>query len=107
MKKVYSSHDSLFTHYLRQLLEEQGITCLVKNEHLSGAAGELPPIECWPELWIFEDGQYQRAHEIVTSVLSSGLTGQVAWTCPACGEELEAQFTACWNCQTSRPNHKF
>jgi hypothetical protein len=25
------------------------------------------------------------------------------WTCPGCGEEIEAQFTACWNCGAERP----
>jgi DNA-directed RNA polymerase subunit RPC12/RpoP len=25
------------------------------------------------------------------------------WTCPACGEQSEANFGACWNCQADRP----
>ncbi len=25
------------------------------------------------------------------------------WTCPACGEEIEAQFGECWSCQMPRP----
>ena len=25
------------------------------------------------------------------------------WDCPGCGEAIEAQFGACWNCQTPRP----
>ncbi|MCX6924445.1 MAG: hypothetical protein NT154_14705 [Verrucomicrobia bacterium] len=27
----------------------------------------------------------------------------VAWTCPDCGEQLEAQFHSCWNCGANRP----
>lgn len=27
-----------------------------------------------------------------------------AWTCPKCGEAMEAQFGQCWSCQTSRPD---
>ena len=104
MKRLYSSHNNLFTDYLKQLLEDQGISCLVKNELLSGAAGELPPTECWPELWIIDDAQYQRAQEIVASALSTDPSGHSDWTCPKCGEALEAQFTACWNCGTSRPS---
>ena len=26
----------------------------------------------------------------------------VTWSCPGCGEELEAQFDKCWSCGTSR-----
>jgi hypothetical protein len=25
------------------------------------------------------------------------------WTCPKCGEKIEPQFDACWNCSTERP----
>ena len=25
------------------------------------------------------------------------------WDCPGCGEAIETQFGACWNCQTPRP----
>ena len=25
------------------------------------------------------------------------------WNCPHCGEAIEAQFGACWSCQTPRP----
>jgi hypothetical protein len=24
------------------------------------------------------------------------------WTCPSCGEQVEADFDLCWNCQTPR-----
>ena len=27
------------------------------------------------------------------------------WDCPGCGEAIEAQFGACWNCQTTRPEN--
>lgn len=25
------------------------------------------------------------------------------WKCPTCGEAVEEQFTACWNCESERP----
>ena len=38
-------------------LEAQGIECVLRGEHLLGGVGELPPIECWPELWVVDEGQ--------------------------------------------------
>ncbi len=29
-----------------------------------------------------------------------------SWECPHCGEAIEAQFGACWSCQTPRPEKK-
>jgi hypothetical protein len=55
MKKVYSSDSFFLIGHLRELLEHHHITCIAKNEFLLGGAGELPPTECWPELWITED----------------------------------------------------
>ena len=26
-----------------------------------------------------------------------------AWTCPGCGEDVESQFSECWNCGSERP----
>jgi len=35
---------------LKLLLEEQNIQCLIRNEHLSMAEGEIPLQDCLPEL---------------------------------------------------------
>lgn len=102
MKKIYSSDNYLLVGHLRQLLENHHIRCIAKNEYLLGAAGELPPTECWPELWVAEDFQYEKARELVESFLAEVPDGG-PWECAACGERSEAQFTACWRCGAERP----
>ena len=103
MKKVYSSDSFFLVGHLRELLENHHIRCIAKNEFLLGAAGELPPTECWPELWIAEDFQYEKAREIIEGFLAGNGEHSGEWCCPACGERLEGQFTACWSCGTERP----
>ncbi len=103
MKKVYSSDSFFLVGHLRQLLEGQSIRCIAKNEFLQGGAGELPPTECWPELWIVENFQYDKAKELVEGFLSSSARISNEWRCPECGEGLEGQFTACWHCGADRP----
>ena len=103
MKKIYSSQDRLMTGHMKNMLENEEIECVIKNEHLSSILGEIPPIECWTEVWIVDDSQYDRAVQIVEKALAhQEETPQSDWICPQCSEELEGQFTECWNCGASR-----
>ena len=106
MKKVYSSDSFLLVGQLRELLERQHIRCIAKNEYLIGGAGELPPNECWPELWVVEDFQFDKARELVEGFLAAPGEETGEWLCTACGERLEGQFSACWRCGMSRPAHE-
>ena len=74
MKRVYSSDDFLMVGALRsdrQVLEDHHVACVIKNEHLIGGAGELPPTECWPELWIAEDALLDKAMGLVQAFVAS------------------------------------
>ena len=101
MKRVFTSHDPILAGYLRAVLVEHGIGCIVKNEYLLGGAGELPPSECWPEVWVVEDGDEARARALVEEARPAEGAGEAAasgWRCPACGEWIEPEFGACWRC---------
>jgi len=104
LRKVFSSHDSLLAGYLASLLEERGITCVVKNRFLGGAAGELPPTECWPEIWVADDRDEALALRILAAHQEGASASRENWTCPDCGEALEGQFEICWRCGTERPD---
>lgn len=84
------------------ILEEDGIACLVKNQNLAGAMGEIPLHECWPELWIINDADLPRAEGLVAAMLVPTGVASPSWQCH-CGEIIEGQFTACWNCGRERP----
>ena len=101
MKKIYTSPDRLMVFHFKNVLESDNISCVVKNEFLAGAAGELPPNECWPELWIENDKKYANALEILEKDSIIALVPKPAWTCTKCGEQLEGQFTDCWQCGES------
>jgi hypothetical protein len=101
MKKVYCAKDPLMIGHLRNVLGTYGITCVTKNFDLSTAAGELPPIDCWPELWV-EDEQLVRAKSILRKTMAPLKSVKKPWTCGGCAEEIEGQFTECWKCGRSR-----
>lgn len=98
MKKLYSAQDPLMIGHLKNVLESQGIDCVIKNTYLAGAVGELPPIECWPELWVVDDAEYSVAEEVLAKALAPLGSVKRPWKCKRCGEIIEGQFSECWNC---------
>ncbi len=97
MRRVASNESLAFLGHLRNLLEQSGIQCLIKNEQLSGGLGEIPFLECLPELWILRDEQLDAAESLLTEIQQPAKTAP-AWHCPACRELNEGQFAACWHC---------
>lgn len=101
MKKLYCAKDTLMLGHLRNVLETYGIECRTKNFDLSAAAGELPPIDCWPELWV-HDEQFARAKSILKKTMAPLESVKKSWTCGGCAEQIEGQFSECWKCGKSR-----
>lgn len=82
-------------------LRAAGIRCELRNTTLSGAMGEIPFLECAPQLWIEHDVEEARAREILQQ-LRRPASGP-GWRCARCGEYSEPQFGACWQCGAERP----
>ena len=101
MKKVYSADNLVASGYIKNLLESCNIDCIIKNQNLAGAIGEIPPIECWPEVWIINDENFSEATAIINSTFQDNPQENNWWKCP-CGETLEGQFSACWHCGAER-----
>lgn len=87
----------------REMLAQQGVECLVKNDQLFSAVGEIPFIECFPELWVIDDEILPRARLLLDGWLRQDLVvDDKFWVCSACGERCGMQFELCWNCMTER-----
>jgi len=99
--KRVASHESLaYLGHLRNVLEQSGIACLIRNEQLSGALGEIPFLECLPELWVVRDDQLGAAESLLEELRNADAAATPApvWRCASCGELNEGQFAACWHC---------
>jgi hypothetical protein len=97
MKRVHSNESLAEIGHLRNLLEQSGIACTVKNDQLCGALGEIPFLECMPELWVLSDADTPAALQVIED-FSTAASSAPAWKCRACGEINEGQFSACWQC---------
>ena len=76
-------------------LREEGIDVSVQREYLAGVAGELPPDQCLPEVWVRDDSQLLRAERLLMALRQPP---QRRWHCAACGELVEGGFEQCWSC---------
>ena len=98
MKRIHTSKDPLMISHLKNVLATFGINCVMKKMDLISAAGQLPPTECWPELWVVEDEKSVRAKAILKQTLAPLASVKKAWVCKHCDENIEGQFSECWNC---------
>jgi hypothetical protein len=99
MKKLTSAESLITINHYKNLLQAEGIRSEIRNEHLGSILGEMPFVETWPELWIVNDLELDRAKQLIAGADSE--SPAAAWTCKKCGEDNEGQFAACWNCGTS------
>jgi len=103
MKLLFTSADLAAVSHLKDLVESAGIPCFLNNEVTSALSGGIPQGECMPELWIDDDSRLAEALQIKKDWLAPERVKGTPWTCPKCGEKIEAQFDSCWKCGTPRP----
>lgn len=97
MKKVFTHENRLIVFNIKNLLEDQGINCLIKNEFSSGGVGDLSPFETWPEVWVSDDKKIDLAEQIIKQ-MQQGQSPEEEWVCKQCGESNGGNFHSCWNC---------
>lgn len=94
--------DELTLQMLKSMLDDESIACMIRNESLSVAKGDIPASECVPELWIVDDKDYDKAQLILEEWKRSDAEPRSSWMCPQCNEPSEGQFSSCWKCGTER-----
>lgn len=65
MKKVFVSPNLIEVEMRKERLEQAGIRCMIKNQRSSGLAGEIPFTEVFPELWVIQNEEYDRARQLL------------------------------------------
>ncbi len=98
MKKLMTATDRIELGFFKGVLEAEGIACMIKNELLGGALGELPVNETWPEVWV-ADQDLERAQQHLKAMQPS--KEAKPWCCHRCNELIDAEFALCWRCAGS------
>lgn len=103
MKQVFVSQHLFEVEMRKERLEQAGIQCMIKNQRSSGLAGEIPFTEVFPELWVVQDEEYDRARRLLDDGLVALPSNLAGWICQRCDERHESQFTTCWKCGLAQP----
>src|SRR5258708_418494 len=99
MKMLFTSMDRTKVGILRCIIEEAGIEFEVRNDATNA---NYPTEPFCPELWIIHDEDFAKAVELRDAWRATPSVELTPWTCPGCGEKLEAQFSSCWKCGAIR-----
>nr|WP_298414944.1 DUF2007 domain-containing protein [uncultured Halomonas sp.] len=99
---VFRHSNALLVGHVRNVLENSGLPCELRNMTLGGAAGELPLGECEPEIWVAAHNR-TRAETLIEEALNGPREPIQVWRCPQCDELLEGVFDTCWQCGRAKP----
>ncbi len=96
MKKLYTHENRMIIFNLKNVLEGEGIQAVVMNEYSSGGAGDLATFDTWPEIWVENESQFERAEALLNQIVFN--TSDDFWYCRGCQEKNDVAFKLCWNC---------
>ena len=68
--RIYSAPVLAQVMHIKHVLEMHDIACHIQGEYRSGAAGELPLTETWPELWVVDPSNVEEAKRLVAEALA-------------------------------------
>ena len=97
MKLVYTHENLTVVATVANHLRQNDIDVIIKNQYAAGGAGQLAPIETWPEIWVVDDRDCLRANQLVEELNKDSNKPQ--WQCQNCNEMNDATFDYCWRCQ--------
>jgi len=100
MKRLLQAPNVALATLWADLLVQAGVAASVQRAYASGIAGEIPPDQALPEVWVLDDGQLDAARTLLERLRH---LPQRHWLCHACGETVDGPFEQCWNCGAAMP----
>ncbi len=100
MKRLTTAPNLAIATLWADLLREAGIRVSLQRVFASGLAGQIPPDQALPEVWVQDEGQWDRARALLDAL---DHCEERRWSCPACREWVEGPFETCWNCGAPMP----
>ncbi len=99
MKKLLQAPNLALATLWADQLGSAGIGASVQRAYASGIAGEIPPDQSLPEVWVTDDAQHAQAERLFDEWRH---LPELRWSCAGCGEIVEGPFEQCWNCGAMR-----
>ena len=99
MKRLVQAPNAAIATLWADMLRQAGIETSVQRYFTGSIAGEIPPDQALPEVWVLDDADHARATELLYALRH---LPHVHWRCPACAEAVDGPFEQCWNCGAMR-----
>lgn len=77
-----------------------GFAATVQRAYAGSIAGELPPDQALPEVWVSDDAQLEPARAALNELRHPPAR---QWACAACAEVIDGPFEQCWRCGAFMP----
>lgn len=100
VKRLVQAPNAAIATLWADLLRQAGIAASVQRYYTGSIAGEIPPDQALPEVWVLDDAEHARAAELLHRLRH---LPHLHWRCGACGEAVDGPFEQCWNCGAMRP----
>jgi hypothetical protein len=100
MRRLVSAPTLALATLWADMLTHGGIESTVQRAYASSIAGELPPDQALPEVWVMDDAQLEPARTLLAQLRHAP---HRHWVCPACAEMVDGPFEQCWNCGGPMP----
>jgi hypothetical protein len=100
MKKLLQAPNLVLATLWADQLAAAGVATSVQRAYASGIAGQIPPDQALPEVWVEEAADFDRATALLTEWQAQP---HRVWACAACHEIVEGPFEQCWNCGAAMP----
>lgn len=97
MIQIYLARDPYQAHIVQEILRSKGIPAVIQGERIFENRGDIPLQ--YPTVWVSE-ADAQSARKVVEKFERNlKKRGELpSWTCPECGERVDASFIECWRC---------
>jgi hypothetical protein len=100
MRRLISAPNLAIATLWADMLRQGGFDTTVQRAYASSIAGEMPPDQCLPEVWVMDDEQFQDAATLLDQLRHGP---HRHWVCPACHEQVDGPFEHCRNCGAAMP----
>ena len=77
-----------------------GMDATVQRTWAGSIAGEIPPDQALPEVWVMDETRHAEALELLDELRNPPWRH---WACRSCHEQVDGPFEQCWNCGAARP----
>ena len=100
MKRLTIAPNLALATLWADMLGHAGVAATVQRMYASSIAGELPPDQAMPEVWVTDDDDLERAKRLLHELRHPA---HRRWACPGCHEVIDGPFEECWNCGAGMP----